>query len=113
MQHPLLIIFFFSWRGGVDLFANGILLCNADPYGPLIIIRLAIAFLYVRCPYIFLIYYYITIYVCVPHFYDLSAMVGCWPSVSKSLYKKDYLQIFHACPFDYTAVAVSGKVDRS
>ena len=34
------------------------------------------------CPYIFLIYYYITIYVCVTHFYDLSALVGCWSSNS-------------------------------
>ena len=57
-------------------------------------------------PYIFLIYYYITIYVCVPHFYDLSPLVGC----SSSVYKEDYLQFFYVCPFDNTAVAVSGKV---
>ena len=31
---------------------------------------------------IFFIYFYITIYVCVPHFYYLSALVGCWSSVS-------------------------------
>ena len=30
-----------------------------------------------------------------------------------SLFKKDYLQIFNVCPFDYTAVVVSGKVERS
>ena len=30
-----------------------------------------------------------------------------------SLYKEDYLQILNVCPFDYTAVAVSGKVERS
>ena len=64
------------------------------------------------CPYIFLIYmyYYITIYVCVPHFYDLSALVGCWSSVSirRIIYK-----FLNVCPFDYTAVAVSGKVERS
>ena len=30
---------------------------------------------------IILIYYYITIYVGVPHFNDLSALVGCWSSV--------------------------------
>ena len=36
------------------------------------------------CPYIFLIYYYITVYmyVCESHFYGLSALVGCWSSVS-------------------------------
>ena len=41
------------------------------------------------CPYIFLIYYYNTIYVCVPHFYDISALVGCWSSVyiRKIIYK--------------------------
>ena len=27
-----------------------------------------------------------------------------------SLHKEDYLQILNVCPFDYTAVAVSGKV---
>ena len=59
---------------------------------------------------IFLIYFYITIYVCVSHFYDLSALVGCWSSVSirRIIYK--FLSV---CPFDYTAVAVSGKVERS
>ena len=30
-----------------------------------------------------------------------------------SLYKEDYLQILNVCPFDYTAVAVSWKVERS
>ena len=59
---------------------------------------------------IFFIYFYITIYVCVPHFYDLSVLVGCWSSVSirRIIYK-----FLNVCPFDYTAVAVSGKVERS
>ena len=62
------------------------------------------------CPHIFLIYYYITIYVCVPHFCYLSALVDCWSSVSirRSIYK-----FLNVRPFDYTAVAVSGKVERS
>ena len=62
------------------------------------------------CPYIFLIYYYITIKVCVPHFYDLSALVGCWSSVSirRIIYK--FLKV---CPFDNTAFVVSWKVERS
>ena len=61
------------------------------------------------CPYI-LIYFYITIYVYVPHFYDLSALVDCWSTVSirRIIYK-----FLNVCPFDYTAVAVSGKVERS
>ena len=56
--------------------------------------------------YIFLIYY-ITICVCIPHFHDLSALVGCWSLVPirRFIYK-----FVNVCPFDYTAVAVSGKV---
>ena len=59
---------------------------------------------------IFFILFYITIYVYVPHFYDLSALVGCWSSVSlrRIIYK-----FLNVRPFDYTAVAVSGKVERS
>ena len=59
------------------------------------------------CPYIFLIYYIITIYICLTHFYDLSALVGRWSSVSirRIIYK-----CLNVCPFDYTAVALSGKV---
>ena len=59
---------------------------------------------------IFLIYFYITIYVCVPHFYDLSALVGCWSSVSIRRITYKFLNVG---PFDYTAVAVSWKVERS
>ena len=57
-----------------------------------------------------MIYYYITIYVCVPHFYDLSALVGWYSSfyIRRIIYK-----FFNVCPFDYTAVAFSGKVERS
>ena len=63
------------------------------------------------CPYsIFLVYYYIAIYVFVPHFFYLSALVGCWSSVSKRRIIYTFLNV---CPFDYTAVAVSGKVEPS
>ena len=57
--------------------------------------------------YIFLIYFYITIHVCVLHFYDLSTLVGCWSSVyiRRIIYK-----FLNVCPFDYTAVAVSERV---
>ena len=58
---------------------------------------------------IFLIYYYISIYVCVPHFYDLFALVGCWSSVSVRRCKYTFSNV---CSFDYMAVAVSGKVGR-
>ena len=46
------------------------------------------------CPYIFLIYYNIIIYICVPHFYDRF----CWLLVF-GLYKEDYLQIFKCVSF--------------
>ena len=62
------------------------------------------------CHYIFLIYHYITIYDCVPHFCDLSALVGCWSSV---FIRRIIYKFLNKCPFDCTAVAVSGKVDRS
>ena len=36
-----------------------------------------------------------------------------WLDDVLSLYKEDYLQFFlNVCPFDYTAVAISGKVER-
>ena len=62
------------------------------------------------CPYLCLKNYYITIYDCVEHFYNLSALAGCWPSVSirRIIYK-----FSNVCPFDYTVVAVSGKVVNS
>ena len=61
-------------------------------------------------PFIFMKFYYITIDVCVPHFYDLSTLVGCWSSISirRSIYK-----FLNACPFEFTAIAVSGKVECS
>ena len=41
---------------------------------------------------------------------DLSALVGCWSSVSIRRIIYEFLNVY---PFDYTAVAVSGKVERS
>ena len=52
----------------------------------------------------------ITIYVCVPYFYDLSALVGCLSSVS---IRRNIFKFLNVCPFDYKAVAVCGKVERS
>ena len=40
-------------------------------------------------------------------------MYICVTLLVLSLYKEDYLQMFNVCPFDYTAVAVSGKVVRT
>ena len=56
---------------------------------------------------IFLIYniYYLCC-LCID-FYDLSAWCGCWfvVYIRRFIYK-----FLNVCPFDYTAVAVSGKV---
>ena len=43
-------------------------------------------------------------------FFDLSALVGCSSSISIRRIIYNFLNV---CPFDYTAVAVSGKIDRS
>ena len=59
------------------------------------------------CPYIFLIYYYITKYFCAPYFYDLSAFVGCWSSV---YIRRIFYKFLNVCPFDYTTFAVSGRL---
>ena len=50
--------------------------------------------------------YLLTICLCI-HFYDLSAWCGCWfvVYIRRFIYK-----FLNVCPFDYTAVAVSGKV---
>ena len=61
--------------------------------------------------YIFDIPLYYYVHVCVrTTFYDLSALVGCWCSVSIRRIIYTFLNVF-TC--DYTVVAVSGKVERS
>ena len=92
--------------GTITLKSCGIKIALLNMISSLCYMHMKLLFLLV----IFLIYFYITIYVCVPHFYDLSALVGCWSSVSirRIIYK-----FLNVCPFDYTAVAVSGKVERS
>ena len=55
-------------------------------------------------------YTIILLYMFVYHIFmsDLSAWVGCLSSVRRIIYK-----FLNVCPFNYTAVAVSGKVGRS
>ena len=57
--------------------------------------------------YIFLLYYiYHLCFTCID-FYDLAAWGGCWFVV----YIRRFIYKFsNVCPFDYTAVAGSGKV---
>ena len=50
---------------------------------------------------------YITINIAVPHFNNLSALNGCWSSVSV---RRSIYNILNTCPFECTAVLVSGKV---
>ena len=66
----------------------------------------------IACPiqmslYIFLLYYiYHLCFTCID-FYDLSAWTGCWfvVYIRRFIYK-----FLNLCPFDWTAVAGSGKV---
>ena len=97
-------------RQGPDHRPLWLLVWTPSVFGPQLAYRLRVSQPTLIDVPIFLIYFYITIYVCVPHFYDLSALVGCWSSVSirRIIYK-----FLNVCPFDYTAVAVSGKVERS
>ena len=61
--------------------------------------------------YIILIYHYITIYVCEQPF--LWPLHFGWLLVP-GLYEKDFFNNFlNVCLFDNTAVAVSGKIERS
>ena len=66
-------------------------------FGPELAYRLRVAQPTLMDVPIFLIYFYVTIYVCVPHFYDLSVLVGCCSSVSIRgiIYK-----FLNVCPFD-------------
>ena len=57
--------------------------------------------------YIFLLYHiYHLCFTCID-FYDLSAWGGCWFDVYVRRFIYKFLNV---CPFDYTAVAGSGKV---
>ena len=97
-------------RQGPDPRPLWLLVGTPSAFGPELAYRLRVAQPTLMDVLIFLIYFYITIYVCVPHFYDLSALVGCWSSVS---IRRIIFKCFIVWPFDYTAVAISGKVERS
>ena len=58
------------------------------------------------CHYIFLIYCFLSPYMC-NNFYGLSTSVGCW---SSAFTRRTIYKFLNVCPFDYTAFAVSGKV---
>ena len=54
---------------------------------------------------------FIVVFFGVSHFYYLSALVGCWSSV---FIRRIIYNFLNVCfPFDYTAIAVSVKVERS
>ena len=50
---------------------------------------------------------FLTIDVCLRVFYELSALVGCWSSVSIRKIIYNFINVF---PFDYTAFSLSWKV---
>ena len=52
-------------------------------------------------------WYIILLYLFEYHIFYLSALVACWSTVS---FRRIIYKFFNACPFDYTAVAVSGMV---
>ena len=87
-----------------------LLVGTPSAFGPELAYRLRVAQPTLMDVPIFLIYFCVAVCVCVSRFCGLSALVGCWSSVSirRIIYK--YLNV---CPFDCTAVAVSGKVERS
>ena len=58
------------------------------------------------CHYIFLIYCFLSPYMC-NNFYGLSTSVGCW---SSAFTRRIIYKFLNVCPFDYTAFAVSGTV---
>ena len=97
-------------RQGPDPLPLWLLVGTPSAFGPELAYRLRVAQPTLMDVPIFLKYFYITIYVCVPHFNDLSGLVGCWSTVSirRIIYK-----FWNVCPFDFTAVPVSGKVERS
>ena len=97
-------------RQGPDPRPLWLLVGTPSTFGPEVAYRLRVAQPILMDVPIFLIYFYITIYVCVPHFYDLSALVDCWSSVSIRMIIYKCLNVY---PFDFTAVAVSEKVEHS
>ena len=66
-----------------------------------------LSFWFSICLFIFLIYcFYHPTCLC-NNFYGLFALVCCW---SSAFIRRIIYRFLNACPFDYTAVAVSGKV---
>ena len=106
LTYPLLVFCWFVVKHPLYWLLVG----TPSAFGPELAYRLHVVQPTLMDVPIFLIYFYITLYVCVPHFYDLSALVGCWSSVSIRRIIYNFLNV---CPFNYTAVAVSWKVERS
>ena len=97
-------------RQGPDSRPLWLLVGIPSAFGPELAYRLRVAQPTLMDVPIYFWYAIILLYVCVPHFYDLSALVGCWSSVSI----RRIIYIFlNVCPFDYKAVAISGEVERS
>ena len=94
-------------RQGPDPRPLWLLVGTPPAFGPELAYRLRVAQPTLMDVPLFLIYFYITTYVCVPHFYDLSVLVGCWSSVSirRIIYK-----FLNVCHFDYTLLRLVGRL---
>ena len=96
-------------RQGPDPRPLWLLVGTPSSFGPELAYRLRVAQpTFMNVPrYFWYHFMLLNTYVCVLHFYDLSAFVGCWSLVSIRGIIYKFLIV---CPFDYTAVAVSRKV---
>ena len=84
-----------------------LLVGTPSAFGPELLYRLHVAqptLMDVTGYFCILLYYYACL---CSHFYDLSALVGCWSleSIRRIIY-----MFLNVCPFEYTAFVVSGKV---
>ena len=60
------------------------------------------------CPYIFLMYYYITTYM---FLYHISMVSPLWLAVGPQSLRRIIYKSLNVCPFDYTAVTTSWMTD--
>ena len=97
-------------RQGHDPRPLWLLVGTSSAFGPELAYRLRVAQPTLMDVPMYFLQTIMLLYMFVYHIFYLSALVGCWSSVSlrRIIYK-----FLNVCPFDYTAVAVSWKVERS
>ena len=95
-------------RQGLDLRPFRLLVGTPSAFGPELAYILRVVQPTLMDVPLFLIYFYITIYVCVPHFYDLSALIGCWSSVS---IRRIIYNILNVCPLITRLLRLVGRLN--